>query len=148
MTGPARCNTISWKLQCPNSIAFFPSCRVVLNASALPDPREVDYDVLLSCVSFPLRPNLVTDTGGRCSRILSHLDLYGVLLSPVDRMFTSYERFPTQWNLTIQSFSLLLEANIPPAGTGYGRLIEALVGSIVRILNDWYVCFPIYGDGH
>jgi len=32
---------------------------VVLNASALPDPRDVDYDVLLS-------------------RILSYLDLYGL----------------------------------------------------------------------
>ena len=53
MTGPARCNTISRKLQCPNSIVVFPSCRVVLNASALPDPREVDYDVLLSCVLSP-----------------------------------------------------------------------------------------------
>lgn len=27
--------------------------RVVLNASALPDPHEVDYDLLLSCVLSP-----------------------------------------------------------------------------------------------
>jgi len=27
--------------------------RVVVNASALPDPSEVDYDILLSCVLLP-----------------------------------------------------------------------------------------------
>ena len=32
------------------SSRFYSSCRVVMNASALPDPKEVSYDVLLRYV--------------------------------------------------------------------------------------------------
>ena len=55
MIGRARCNTVFPEtVACYDSLmVVFPLYRVVLNASALPDPREVDYDVLLSCVSSP-----------------------------------------------------------------------------------------------
>lgn len=57
MIGRARCNTVFPEtVACYDSLmVVFPLYRVVLNASALPDPREVDYDVLLSCVLSPKR---------------------------------------------------------------------------------------------
>jgi hypothetical protein len=75
--------------------------------------------------------NLVADTtAAGYSRILTFMVCVYHL---VDRLIPPPERFPTQWNPIILSFFLLLEANIPPAGTGCGRLTEASVGSIVRI---------------
>jgi hypothetical protein len=41
-------------LKCP--------CRVVLNASSLPDPHEVDYDLLLSYVLSPSLAKLLLMT--------------------------------------------------------------------------------------
>ena len=109
-------------------------CRVVLNASALPDPREVDYDLLLSSVSSPflLLTSSSDTTIAAFSRILTFM-----VRSPPSSISHSPDGAVTQWNLIIPLSFLLLEANIPLVGTGCGRLTVALVGSIVRILNDW-----------
>lgn len=82
MTGPARCSTISRKLQYLNLFVVFSLCRVVLNASALPDPREVDYDVLLLCVLFPERSNLATDTPAATAAGSSHILTFMVCSLP------------------------------------------------------------------
>lgn len=51
--------------------------RVVMNASALPDPKEVSYDLLLSyACPFHTEPVLFAELG-LCRRVLSYLNLYG-----------------------------------------------------------------------
>ena len=51
-----------------------------MSASALPDPQEVSYDLLLRCglmpITWPERCLTIT------SRILAYLDLYGVSRDP------------------------------------------------------------------
>jgi hypothetical protein len=52
-----------------------------MNASALPDPKEISYDVLLRCVQvlFDYLPKLFIHTHV-VSRIFAYLNLYGMLI--------------------------------------------------------------------
>lgn len=49
--------------------------RVVMAASALPDPREISYDILLRCVLGISTPLLLPRPVP--SQILAYLDLFG-----------------------------------------------------------------------
>lgn len=74
-TGQDQCKSLrAHYLNCELNVHF----RVVLNASALPDPRDVNYDLLLSCVSHGLKYLIMLNGILLSRRTLAYLNLYGM----------------------------------------------------------------------
>ncbi|KAI0297651.1 hypothetical protein BC826DRAFT_1090815 [Russula brevipes] len=82
---------------------------VVLNASALPDPREVDYDVLLS-------------------RILSYLDLYGFKYTPGwNWMWKAYRSLSRKYRKNLKRL-YIVHSNF------FSKMLFSLAGAFIRYL--------------
>jgi len=103
--------------------------RVVVSLSALPDPNEVNYDLLLSCVYQTCCPDYHLFKRSS-SRVLTYLNLYGMISGQIHIILLL---MPTrQSNLIILLCYSLRAEDIHHRGIGCGRPIVDSVENIVR----------------